>query len=267
LLYQNVTTKHLGYEVVIKKAKYMSEFDTALHRKIKNGLEFNVLFPNVGNAQTNLGVGDTHHSTKQMKAWVQKYYTQCNKVAPLLKRSSLKETTQAIYDFLYSHIQYKQDNTLQQLRTPANSWKNRVVGIDCKSYSIFASCILTSLNVKHYIRQIKQPSWKPHLYTHVYVVVPFNQQTGSLDNGSYVIDATVSNNREPIYIKKEDLFMSTNLPHVGLNGPKKTATKKPTKKKPVATKKKKPVAKKKTTGLGTVALGLGGLLGLIALTK
>lgn len=245
----------------------MSEFDTALHRKIKNGLEFNVLFPVVGNAQTNLGVGDTHHSTKQMKAWVQKYYKQCNKVATILKCSSLKETTQAIYDFLYNHVQYKQDNTLQQLRSPANSWINRVEGVDCKSYSIFASCILTAMNVKHYIRQIKQPSWKPHLYTHVYVVVPFNQKNGSLDDGSYVIDATVSNNREPIYIKKEDLFMSTQLPHVGLNGAKKTATKKPVKKKPVATKKKKVVARKKKTGLGAVALGLGGLLGLIALTK
>lgn len=245
----------------------MSEFDTALHRKIKNGLEFNVLFPVVCDPQTNLGVGDTHHTTKQMKVLVHKYYKQCNKIAQILNRSNLKDTTQAIYDFLYSHIQYKQDATLQQLRTPANSWKNRVVGIDCKSYSIFASCILTSLNIKHYIRQIKQPSFKPHLYTHVYVVVPFNQKTGSLDDGSYVIDATVSNNREPIYIKKEDLFMSTQLPHVGLNGAKKTATKKPAKKKPVATKKKKVVAKKKKTGLGTVALGLGGLLGLIALTK
>ncbi|WP_394760305.1 transglutaminase-like domain-containing protein [Flavobacterium sp.] len=245
----------------------MSDFDTTLHRKIKNGLEFNVLFPVVGNSQTNLGVGDTHHSTKQMKAMVQKYYTQCNKVAPYLKKASLKETTQAVYDFLYNHIQYKQDNALQQLRTPANSWRNRVLGIDCKSYSIFASCILTSLNIKHYIRQIKQPNFKPHLYTHVYVVVPFNQQTGSLDDGSYVIDATVSNNREPIYIKKEDLFMSTQLPHVGLNGAKKKATRKPTKKKPVATKRKKAVARKKKIGLGTTVLGLGALAGIIALVK
>ncbi len=245
----------------------MSEFDTALHRKLKNGLEFNGLFPVVGNAQTNLGVGDTHHSTKQMKAWVQKYYTQCNKVATLLKRSNLKETTQAIYDFLYNHIQYHQDNALQQLRTPANTWKNRVAGIDCKSYSIFASCILTAMNVKHYIRQIKQPSFKPQLFTHVYIVVPFDQVTGSLQNGCYTIDATVSNNKEPIYVKKEDLFMSTNLPHVGLNGAKKTATKKPTKKKPVATKKKKVVARKKKTGLGTVVVGLGFLAGIAALAK
>ena len=245
----------------------MSEFDTALHRKIKNGLEFNVLFPVVGNAQTNLGVGDTHHTTKQMRTLVQTHYKQCNKVATLLKRSSLKETTHAIYDFLYNHIQYKQDATLQQLRTPANSWKNRVIGIDCKSYSIFASCILTTMNVKHYIRQIKQPSWKPDSYTHVYIVVPFNQQTGSLDKGSYVIDATVSNNREPIYIKKDDLFMSTQLPHVGLNGAKKKATQKPTKKKPVATKNKKPVARKKKIGLGTAVLGLGALAGIIALVK
>ena len=246
----------------------MGEFDTALHRKLKNGIEFNGLFPNVGNSQTNLGVGDTYHSTKKMQEMVQKYYPQCNKIAPYLKRATLKETTQAIYDFLYNHIQYKQDSALQQLRTPANSWKNRVIGVDCKSYSIFASCILTALNIKHYIRQIKQPNFKPHLYTHVYVVVPFNQQTGNLDSGSYVIDATVKNNREPIYAKKEDLFMSIPLPHVGLNGAKKKATRKPAKKKPVATRRKKTVAKKsKSLGLGTVALGLGGLLGVIALTK
>lgn len=239
----------------------MSNFNNLLHRKIKDGLEFNDYFPVVRNSQTNLGFGDTHHSVKRMREMVLQFHSQTAKIAPLLLRLNLKQTTQAIYEFLYNHIQYKQDNTLQQLRTPANSWLNRATGLDCKSFSIFASCILTSLGYKHYIRQIKQPTFKPTRYTHVYIVVPYNQITGKLTDGYYVIDGTVKNNREPLFLKSDDTFMDK-LPHIGLNGAKKASKRKKTvatsnkatkKKKTVATankvtKKKKTAATKKTAG-------------------
>lgn len=253
----------------------MSNFNTLLHRKIKDGLEFNDYFPVVRNSQTNLGFGDTHHSVKRMREMVLQFHSQTAKIAPLLLRPTLKQTTQAIYEFLYNHIQYKQDNTLQQLRTPANSWLNRATGLDCKSFSIFASCILTSLGYKHYIRQIKQPTFKPTRYTHVYIVVPYNQITGKLTDGYYVIDATVKNNREPLFIKADDTFMDK-LPHVGLNGAKKTPKTK-AKKKSVATKaikKKKPVATKKATTktkksntVRKAVFGLGALAVIAQLVK
>lgn len=244
----------------------MSDFNKLLHRNlINNGLLLNELFPAVKNTQTDLGSGDTNHSVKQMKNWVLLHYKQCDKVAKLIKRDTLKETVDVIYKFLYNSLQYKQDNSLQQLRSPSNSIQNRKTGLDCKSYSIFASCILTSLGIKHYIRQIKQPSFSPTRFTHVYVVVPINQETANLKEGYYSIDGTVKGNVEPIFTISDDTFMSK-LPHIGLNGAKKTSPAK--KKKPVATKKKKTVAtKKKSNTVRNTLLGLGAIMGLSQLFK
>jgi hypothetical protein len=247
----------------------MSQFDTLLHREIKEGLDYDSLFQVAKNTPTSLGYGNTFHSVKVMQNWIGQHYNQCSGIAPMLKKDTLKNTTTAIYHFLYDHIQYKQDGTLQQIRTPANSWANRETGVDCKSYSVFASCILMCLGIKHYIRQIKQPLYRANRFTHVYVVVPYNQDTGNLDQGHYAIDATVKNNKEPLFITKDDTYMEK-LPHLGLNG----STQK--KRKPVATKRKKPIAtkrkpvarKKKPTGLGNSFLvGLGAIVGLSQLAK
>ena len=247
----------------------MSNFDSLLHRKLSNESSLiNDLFPATKNATTNLGLGNTHHTVKQMKKWVEIHYHQTDKVAKLLKRASLKETVNLIYSFLYNTLQYKQDYTLQQLRSPSNSISNRKTGLDCKSYSIFASCILTSLGIKHYIRQIKQPHFKPTRFTHVYIVVPINQETANLNDGYYPIDGTVKGNREPLFITTNDTFMDK-LPHVGLNGAKR-ASKTKSKKKPVATKKKKPVAtkkKKSTNNVRNAVIGLGTLAVVAQLLK
>ena len=250
----------------------MSNFNNLLHRNIKSGLEFRGLIQVARNTPTNLGYGNTYYSIKAMKNWVGQHYTQCNIVAPRLKRTTLKDTVGAVYSFLYDHIQYKQDKALQQIRSSANSWLNRKSGIDCKSYSVFASSILMCLDIKHYIRQIKQPLYRANRFTHVYVVVPYNQTTGTLNEGYYVIDATVKNNKEPLFTVKDDTYMDK-LPHVGLNGSKKRATrakrKPPTvKRKAVSTRKRKTVPRKKKTGLaGAVLLGLGAIVGLSQLTK
>jgi hypothetical protein len=256
----------------------MSQFDNLLHRKIQSGTAYNGMFPALDKLERYHSEGNTFHSVKEMAKMVRAYYPQCYKIAPLLKKPTLKATTEAIYRFLYHHIQYKQDPKLQQLRNPANSWANRQVGIDCKSYSIFASCILSALQVKHYIRQIKQPLYKPTRFTHVYIVVPHNQTTGSLQDGHYVIDATVSSNKEPLFITKEDVYMDDKLPHVWLTGVAKKSTKSTAKtRKPRASKPKKPMTRKKRktvasrrskTGLGnTLLLGLGAIVGLSQLTK
>lgn len=240
----------------------MSNFDALLHRKLSNESSLlNDLFPATKNTTTNLGLGNTFHTVKQMKKWVELHYHQTNAIAKLLKRNSLKETVNLIYTFLYNTLQYKQDYTLQQLRSPSNSIRNRKTGLDCKSYSIFASCILTSLGIKHYIRQIRQPHFKPSRYTHVYVVVPINQETANLKDGYYPIDGTVKGNREPLFITANDTFMDNNLPHVGLNGAaKKKPPKTRTKRKTTATKRKKTVAKnqkKISNTLRDTAFGLG----------
>lgn len=208
------------------------QINLLLKRRIKNGDEFSHLIEKPKNQSVKLDKGDTFYSVKIMSVWAKTFYKQVAKLSQILKGDSIKDTCDKIHYFLFYDIQYRADGQTQNIRSPANSWFNRREGIDCKSYSIFASCVLLNLGIKHYIRQIKQPNFNAKQYTHVYVVVPKNQQSGNLENGYCVIDGTVGSNKEPKYTSKEDVFMSLKLPHVGLNcpSPKKTGwytTKKP----------------------------------------
>lgn len=195
------------------------EIDLLLKRRIKKGDEFNHLIEKPKNQKVTLKKGDTFYSVAMMKVWVEQFYKQVAKLSQILKGNTIKETCEKIHYFLYYDIQYKADKVTQNLRSPANSWFNRREGIDCKSYSIFASSVLMNLGIKHSIRQIKQPNFNPRQYTHVYVVVPINQESGKLDNGHFIIDGTIASNKEPIYTDKKDVFMNQKLPHVGLNCP------------------------------------------------
>jgi hypothetical protein len=227
--------------------------DNLLRRNLLSGSEYEPLFPKVSCDKTNLGNGNTFDTVRMIKDMVIKYQYQTKKVATLLQRETLKETCDKIYWFLYHHIQYKADGMEQNLRSPACAFKQRVEGVDCKTYSIFASCLLANMGVRHYIRQIKQPSFRPDLYTHVYVIVPLNQETGNIKDGYLIIDGTTSNNREPIYTMEHDTEI--NLPHYGLNAPKpKTVAKKS---KTIATK-GKTIATKNSNG--KVVLGIGAFL-------
>ena len=195
------------------------EINVLLKRKIRKGDVFSRLIEPSKNQKVKLEKGDTFYSVKVMSIWAKTYYKQVVKLAQVLKADTIEKTCQSIHHFLYYDLQYQADGQTQNIRSPANSWQNRQEGIDCKSYSIFASCLLLNLGIKHYIRQIKQPNFNSKQFTHVYVVVPRNQQTGDLDTGHYVIDGTIRENKEPNYTNKKDVFMSLKLPHVGLNCP------------------------------------------------
>ena len=201
-----------------------NEINQASKRIIKSGLQFNNLIDEPKKQIKQLEKGNTFYTVDKMKDWVIDYHKQVAKLSNVLKSSSLKNTSSQIHNFLYNYIQYEADNILQNLRSPANSWHNRVKGIDCKSYSIFASSILTNLGIKHYIRQIKQLGFNPDQFTHVYIVVPVNQITGNLRLGYYVIDGTIKETKEPFFTIKKDLFMNK-LPHIGLNGTPRKKTK------------------------------------------
>lgn len=189
----------------------------ALKRDLKHGKEYNALFPTPKGKQVSLGKGDTHTSIKLIIDWALQYNHEVKLVATKLQQGSLSETCFSIHDFLFNHFQYKADGEAQLLRSPARAWNDRYDGIDCKSYSIIASCILLQLGIKHYIRKIKQSAFAPESFTHVYVIVPVNQTSGSLANGYYTIDGTLKSTQEPHYIDKKDFFMD-NLKHYGLNG-------------------------------------------------
>jgi hypothetical protein len=195
------------------------EINLILKRRINNGDEFNHLIEKPKGQKVKLKSGDTFYSVKMMKVWVETFYKQVTKLSHLLKGKTINETCDNIHYFLYYDIQYHADGVTQNLRSPANSWFNRRDGIDCKSYSIFASSVLMNLGIKHYIRQIKQPKFNPKQFTHVYVIVPKNQVSGKLDKGYCIIDGTIQSNKEPSYTEKKDVFMDQKLPHIGLNCP------------------------------------------------
>ncbi|MFN3908270.1 MAG: transglutaminase-like domain-containing protein [Flavobacterium sp.] len=182
-------------------------FDAILHREIKSGREFEGLFPPSLQTKTKLGTGDTSLTIELMIDMIQKTLGQTKKVAKKLQKSSLKETIKSVHQFLYWHFQYKADGTAQMLHSPSRSWENRHIGIDCKSYTILASSILSNLGIKHSIRKIKQPAFNPNQFTHVYVYVPAENM---------IIDGTILENKEPAFVEKKDFAMS--LPHYGLNG-------------------------------------------------
>ncbi|MGB7841160.1 MAG: hypothetical protein WBL21_00105 [Salinimicrobium sp.] len=201
------------------------DISTALKRQLRSGKEYDKLMPAVKCESTPLGEGDTFFTVDQMRAWIEKYRWQTAKLALALEGQTLQETIDNIYRFLYDHVQYQADGALQQLRSPACTWASRKEGTDCKSFSVFASSILSNLGIKHMIRQVRQPYFYPEEFTHVYVVVPKDQSKTTYPSTAptFVLDATRHENTEVQYLEKSDLFMPQ-LMHVGLNAPQDERT-------------------------------------------
>ena len=197
--------------------------ETLLKRPLKQGTQYNKYFGTQCESSF-LGNGNTDLSISIMAKWVNKYKHQCKALAlNEFTNLSIENTCNAIYTFLYNHIQYKLDGTDQKIRSPYCSWQDRQNGIDCKSYSVFASCILSNLGIVHYLRKVKQPGYNPDSFSHVYVVIPKNQKTKKLTDGYYIIDATIHDNYELPFIEKKDKLMSNvGLPHYGLGKPTTT---------------------------------------------
>lgn len=192
------------------------DYDLLLKRDLLPGKEFDKLFPPSTCQVQYLGEGLTDHTIEQMEAWVLENAHEAEKVAKKLQQSSLIETCKKIHWFEFNHFQYKADQADQYLRAPGCAWHSRHEGMDCKSYSVLASCLLLNMGITHYIRKIKQLGDNPEDFTHVYVVVPKNQKTGNLNEGYITIDGTLPTMAEPHFIDKSDLIMS--LQHYGLKG-------------------------------------------------
>lgn len=186
----------------------MNNFDFLLHREILDGNQFENLIPASACKKIESGTGNTELSMQWIKEVALEFYPQMQKVAKILQKESLQKTCEKIHWFAYNHFQYMADDDDQMLRSPSCSWKERHTGIDCKSYSIVVSAILLNLELKHYVRKIKQPGYAPEHWTHVYVIVPKDQVTGNLKKGYFTIDGTIPTVAEPAKITDKDLFMN-----------------------------------------------------------
>lgn len=187
------------------------DFDILLQRTILYGSEYDALIPKTLCKGTSIGNGDTDFSLRKMKEVIEKFNFQTEKIAHKFQKPTIEATVAAIKDFVYNHFQYRADTDVQFIRTPSCSWYQRHSGIDCKSYSIIASSILSNLDIPHALRKIKQPGYNPTSWTHVYVVIP---DTTDNDN-YYVIDGTLPEDEEPLFIDFKDLDI---MKHEMLNG-------------------------------------------------
>lgn len=191
----------------------ISEVNKALYRPLKNGYQYDKLIPKFQNSVHHFDKenddSNTYDTLQFMQQWTVKYYKQLEKVAPFLKGATLQQTVSNIYKWLYSHFQYNIDTNVQKLFAPSSAWYYRKKGIDCKSYSVLASCLLLNLDIPHSFRKVKLRG--SNNWGHVYVIVHTN-------SSYYVIDATTHDNKEVNYNEKYDLSMS-GLTHIGLASP------------------------------------------------
>ncbi|PTX60684.1 hypothetical protein C8N46_106330, partial [Kordia periserrulae] len=198
-----------------------NHINTSLKREVASGEAFDNYYAPSNCSRDFLGKGTTAHGMKTIASWATKHKSESAGIAKaVFSGFSLSETCSRIHSFLYHHFQYELDKELQRLKAPNCMWATRFEGNDCKSFSLNASTILLNLGIKHYLRRIKQADYYPKLYTHVYVIVPKNQKSGSLKNGYHVIDGTINSLSELPYLQKHDIYMEeANLLYVGLSAP------------------------------------------------
>lgn len=154
--------------------------------------------------------GSVNDTVEEMEKIINHYAWQTAKIAPALKGKTLYDTCKNVWDFLYTHIKYREDDEgKEQLRTPSRSFAQRLSrGIDCDDFTIFCGTILKNLNIPFYIR-IARYQGKDY-FQHVYPVVP-------ISNKQYItIDAVLDEyDAEKTTIETKDfLVMNTN----NLNG-------------------------------------------------
>jgi len=155
--------------------------DSNPYRARRDGKEFEGLLPVPDWHEQRIPRSKTVDQTvKLMSEVIRRYAWQTQDLSKQLKGDTLYQTCKNIWEFLYHHIKYKQDDEgKEQLRTPALSWHIRQArGIDCDDFSIFAGTILYNLGIPFYLRIAKYPDpFKTDPpFSHVYVVVPGTEQ-------------------------------------------------------------------------------------------
>lgn len=150
--------------------------------------------------------GNVLDTVNGMAKTAEDYKGDVSQLADVLKKTTVPATLEAIWNFVFHHIQYTLDDPgEEQLRRPARTWKDRVKGVDCDCYSIFISALLRNLKIPHSFRITKyNGDWQ-----HVYVVAHHNGQDFLLD---CVLDKF--NTEKPFSAKRD--FQMTNMNGLGL---------------------------------------------------
>ena len=149
---------------------------------IKSGIQYDNLFPKSSGEDIVIqseGKAKLHHTLNLIKRVVNDTLADTQLLAKVLKKKDLYSTCEAIWNFVYDHIQYAKDKAgIEQVRRPSRTWKDRESGVDCDCYTVFISSILINLKIPHNLR-ITKYNGKAH-FQHIYPIVP-------LKTGEYII--------------------------------------------------------------------------------
>ncbi len=175
-------------------------------RIISSGAEYDHLFARATLKDVTVKKGATVADTVKfipkvvkMKRWQTKAYTDKE-----LRGLSVKDACEKLWHFIYNHIAYKKDEEgLEQIRSPARAWHDRFRGVDCDCYTTFISTVLANLGIPHILRIAK---YSEDYFQHIYPVVP-------MPDGSYItIDCVVNEfNYEEPYTEIKDTKMDLQL--------------------------------------------------------
>ncbi len=195
-------------------------------RNIRSGVEYNRYFSAPKREDKYLTyAGTTNDTIGFMGEIIKSTLADTKQIAPVLKGENLQRTLSNIFTFVFSHLQYKPDDPVnEELRRPKRAWADRVTGVDCDCYSIFIGSILSNLNIPFALRMVKINN-KPY-FQHVYVVVPKSGKRNELESRSsyFVVDPVLDTfNEEHPFTGKYDLFMQpikylNGVPSASLNG-------------------------------------------------
>ena len=169
-------------------------------RKIKDGSQFNYLFPKakggIEKVKKSARLGDT---IQLMKKVVKTTHWQTKKLAEFLKSDTLIQTCRNIWEFAHNYFQYEIDTIgIEQIRTPARSWHDRISGIDCDCFSTLIGATLYRLKIPFIWRLTKYKSTE---FEHVYPVA-------LIGNKQVIMDAVIDEfNYEVPYAAKKDIIM------------------------------------------------------------
>jgi len=191
-------------------------------RKILDGKTYNNLFPVPKATDPIISKDGTVHDTVNFCIdIVSKTILDTALLAPILRRTTLNATCEAIFNFFYKHYQYKIDKDgVEQLRRPARAWADRKTGIDCDCFSISVSSVLSNLGIPHFFRIVKM--YGRNYYQHIYVIVP-KTKNADLNNRKnyYVIDPVLDKYDQEapkITFKKDTAMKNLGIPIQFLNG-------------------------------------------------
>lgn len=145
--------------------------ETMSLRQINDGRQYDPLFPTpIGENITVKEDADVDDTLKLIQQKVHEDRMDTLRAAKMLKGKDLYETCENIWDFVYTHIQYKKDEKfIEQVRRPARAWADRHTGVDCDCYSTFISSILINLGIPHKLRITK---YGGENFQHIYPIVP-----------------------------------------------------------------------------------------------